>query len=125
MSPSAPSATLVAVVLGALVLGALGPILGSVSCFAELAGALMAYGRHLAEECTACHRPDAGEGAIPSLAGRAEAEIVALLQDFRAGRKTNPVMVSVAKSLDAKQTAALAAYFSSLPKPADRTARPH
>ena len=34
------------------------------------------------------------------------------------GRKTNAAMVSVAKSLDDKQMAALAAYFSTLPQPA-------
>jgi cytochrome c553 len=89
--------------------------------FAADAAALIAYGRHLASECTACHRPDAGEGVIPSLAGRPAAEIVGLLQDYRDGRKTNPVMVSVARSLDAQQTAALAAYFASLPKSASTT----
>jgi cytochrome c len=94
----------------------LGASLGSVSSFAEDAAARTAYGRHLAGECTACHRPDAGGNAIPSLAGRPAAEIVRLLQDFRDGRKTNPVMVSVAKSLDAEQMAALAAYFAALPK---------
>lgn len=77
--------------------------------------ALQRYGRHLARECTGCHRSDGSESAIPSLAGRPADEIVALLQAYRSGRKTNPVMVSVAKSLDDAQSAALAAYFSSLP----------
>jgi cytochrome subunit of sulfide dehydrogenase len=85
---------------------------------AEDPGRLAAYGRHLAQECTACHRSESAEGAIPSLAGRPAAELAALLADFRQGRKTNPIMVSVAKSLDEKETAALALYFSSLPKPA-------
>ncbi len=116
MTGSAPAAILAAM-LAALELGVLDPLLGPDSSLAEDAAALMAYGRHLADECTACHRPDAGGSAIPSLAGRPEAEIAALLQDFRSGRKSNPVMVSVAKSLDEKQTAALAAYFASLPKP--------
>jgi len=89
--------------------------LGAPACWAADQESQMRYGRHLAQECVACHRSDAASGAIPSLAGRPEAEIVGLLQDFRAGRKTNPVMVSVAKSLDAQQTAALAAYFASLP----------
>jgi cytochrome c553 len=83
-----------------------------------------AYGRHLASECTSCHRSDAGAGAIPSLAGRKEAEIIALLQDFRYGRKTNPVMVSVANSLDEKETEALAAYFASLPASASAPTPP-
>jgi len=89
---------------------------------AEDQEALTRYGRHLASECTSCHRSDGTQGVIPALAGRPEAEIVGLLQDFRSGRKTNPVMVSVAKSLDDRQTAALAAYFSALPKSAHAAA---
>jgi cytochrome c553 len=82
------------------------------------------YGRHLASECTSCHGA-AGKGAaegIPSLAGRPAGEFVTLLSEYRAGRKTNPVMVTVAKSLDEDQTAALAAYFASLPAPASTSA---
>jgi cytochrome c553 len=104
--------------VAALVLGALGATLSTVSGFAEDAAAPATYGRHLASECTACHRPDAGESAIPAIAGRPAAELIALLSDYRDGRKTNPVMVSVARSLDARQTEALAAYFASLPKSA-------
>jgi sulfide dehydrogenase cytochrome subunit len=89
--------------------------IGAVACSADDQEALRRYGRHLAQECSSCHRSDAMDGAIPSLAGRPQAEIVTLLQDFRDGRKTNPVMISVANSLDARQTAALATYFSSLP----------
>lgn len=77
----------------------------------------IAYGRHLAAECTSCHRSDTTEGAIPVLAGRPAAEIAGLLQDFRDGHKTNAVMVSVAQSLDEEETAAVAAYFASLPSP--------
>jgi cytochrome c553 len=79
------------------------------------ADALQRYGRHLARECTGCHRSSQPDSAIPPLAGRPADEIVELLQAYRSGRKTNPVMVSVAKSLDDEQSAALAAYFSQLP----------
>jgi cytochrome subunit of sulfide dehydrogenase len=96
----------------------------SAGAAAEDGGRLAAYGRHLAQECTACHRSESTQGAIPPLAGRPAAELAALLADFREGRKTNPIMVSVAKSLDATQTAALALYFSSLPKPAGAPAAP-
>ncbi len=96
---------------------------GALACSAEDQEALKRYGRHLASECTSCHRGDGADGAIPALAGRPEAEIVKLLDDFRGGRKTNPVMVSVAKSLDERRSAALAAYFSSLPK-SGNTAEP-
>jgi len=76
---------------------------------------LKAYGRHLAGECTSCHRPDGAPSAIPSLLGKTQDEFIALLTAYRDGRKTNPVMISVAKSLDNEQMAALAAYFGSLP----------
>ena len=98
--------------------------LGALACGAEDRDALMRFGRHLAGECMACHRPDTADGAIPALAGRPETEIVGLLQDFRDGRKSNPVMISVAKSLDAQQSAALAAYFASLPAPPRSGSRP-
>ena len=84
---------------------------------AQESGSLQAYGRHLAQECTACHGADAGQGkgsGIPLIAGRPATELTELLHAFREGRRTNPVMVSVAKSLDEKRIAALAAYFSSL-----------
>jgi cytochrome c553 len=97
-------------------------MLGAATICAE--DAALAYGRHLAGECTACHRPAAGAGAIPAIAGRPAAELLALLSDYRDGRKTNPVMVSVAKSLDDRQMKALAAYFASLPKSASTAAPP-
>lgn len=74
-----------------------------------------AYGRHLAAECTSCHRLDGAPSTIPSILGKPQDEFMALLSAYRNGRKTNPVMVSVAKSLDDEQMAALAAYFGSLP----------
>ena len=51
---------------------------------------------------------------------------VATLKFYQAGKRTNPVMVSVANSLNEEQLNALAAYFASLPKPkvaADRKPR--
>ena len=76
---------------------------------------LKAYGRHLAGECTSCHRPDGAPSAIPSILGKTQDEFIALLTAYRDGRKTNQVMISVAKSLDDEQMASLAAYFGSLP----------
>ena len=78
---------------------------------------LLAYGRHLAAECTSCHKLDGTPGAIPSILGKSHDEFIDLLEAYRDGRKLNPVMVSVAKSLDDEQMAALATYFSSLTAP--------
>jgi cytochrome c553 len=77
-----------------------------------------AYGRHLAQECTSCHRIDGIDNGIPSIVGWSRESFVATLGFYRSGTRTNPVMVSVAGSLDDRQIDALAAFFASLPKPA-------
>jgi cytochrome c553 len=104
----------------AIVLAVLGTCLaGSRAACAEAAAALFAYGRHLASEWTACHSAEARAGpdragGIPVIAGRPAPELIGRLRAFREGRRTNPVMVSVARSLDERQIAALAAYFASV-----------
>lgn len=77
-----------------------------------------ALGRHLANECAACHvqapvQPGAGP-SIPPLAGKPAAEFIAIMQDFKSGKRTNTTMVSVAQSLSDTEIAALAAYFAIL-----------
>jgi cytochrome c553 len=77
-----------------------------------------AYGRHLAQECTSCHRIDGIDNGIPSIVGWSPESFIATIGFYRSGTRTNPVMVSVASSLDDRQIDALAAFFASLPKPA-------
>jgi cytochrome c553 len=79
---------------------------------------LMAYGKHLAQECTSCHRIDGIDNGIPSIVGWPPENFIATMGFYRSGSRTNPVMVSVANSLDGRQIDALAAFFGSLPKPA-------
>ena len=79
---------------------------------------LLAYGRHLASECAACHRIDGVDNGIPSITGWRPADFVATLDFYRTGARPNQVMVSVVQSLDENQIKALAAYYGSLPKPA-------
>jgi cytochrome c553 len=81
-------------------------------------GRLLRLGAHLASECASCHGTAAASGAIPPLAGKPADEVKAALLAFRSGERSNPVMVSVARSLDDEQIAALAAYFASLRKAA-------
>jgi cytochrome c len=81
---------------------------------------LKSYGRHLAQECTGCHRIDGIDNGIPSIVGWDAERFATTLRFYQAGARTNPVMVSVAKSLDEGQVAALAAYYGSLPKPAPK-----
>jgi cytochrome c len=81
---------------------------------------LKSYGRHLAQECSGCHRIDGIDNGIPSIIGWEVERFVATLNFYKSGARKNPVMVSVANSLDDEQLNALAAYYGSLPKPAPR-----
>lgn len=83
----------------------------------------VAYGKHLAQECTGCHRIDGIDNGIPSIVAWREDDFVRTMDFYRRGERKNPVMVSVAGSLDEKQVRALAAYFGSLPKPSRPAAR--
>jgi cytochrome c553 len=78
----------------------------------------ISYGRHLAAECTSCHRIDGTDNGIPSIIGWDVAEFVQTMAWYKDGARPNPAMRSVAESLDDQQTEALALYFASLPKPA-------
>lgn len=78
---------------------------------------LVSYGRHLAGECSACHRVDGVDNGIPSITGWDPEEFVATLIFYRNGERPNPAMVSVAQSMDEPEYKALAAYYGSLPKP--------
>jgi len=67
--------------------------------------------------CAACHGADgAGEGSIPPLAGKSEAQIVQALQDFKSGKRANPVMKPMASMLSDQDMANIAAYYASLKK---------
>jgi cytochrome c553 len=77
---------------------------------------LLAYGRHLSAECSACHRPEGAAAGIPSITGREIQEFIATIGSYRNGERKNPTMVSVAQSLDDDQIKALATYFATLPK---------
>jgi cytochrome c553 len=100
----------------ALTLGFLA--LGHAAALAEEGAKAKSYGQHLAQECTACHRIDGTDNGIPPIIGWEMDRFVRTLEFYRTGERTNPVMVSVAKSLDDTQIRALAAYYASLPKPA-------
>jgi cytochrome c553 len=86
---------------------------------------LRAYGRHLSQECSSCHRTDGVDNGIPSIVGWSPEVFIQTLKFYQTGTRTNPVMVSVTQSLDQRQLEALAAYYGSLPKPQQKgTATP-
>ena len=80
---------------------------------------LMDYGQHLSQECTTCHRKDGTDNGIPAIIGREADHFVETMRFYQSGARDNPVMVSVARSLDDEQLRALAIYFGSL-KPAPK-----
>jgi cytochrome c553 len=64
--------------------------------------------------CAACHGPNgqSANPAWPSLAGQTARYIELELRDFQAGRRVDPLMSPVAKTLTAQDVQALADYFS-------------
>jgi cytochrome c553 len=77
----------------------------------------LAYGKHLAQDCTGCHRIDGTDNGIPSIVAWDKDTFITTLKFYKDGVRPNPAMVSVATSLDDEQMAALAAFYSALPKP--------
>src|SRR5262245_20816107 len=61
---------------------------------------LAAYGKYLAQECTSCHRIDGVNNGIPSIIGWPHDIFVTTMKFYKDGARTNPVMVSVAGSLN-------------------------
>lgn len=71
-------------------------------------------GEKKAAACAACHG-QGGKGAsaaYPKLAGQGEAYTVKQLQDFKSGRRENPIMQAQARGLSEQDMADLAAYYA-------------
>lgn len=64
--------------------------------------------------CVACHGPNgqSTQPAWPSLAGQTARYIVLQLRDFQAGRRADPLMSPIAKTLSATDIQTLAEHFS-------------
>jgi cytochrome c553 len=103
-------ASMIWVVAGTILFGALAT---GVSQPAS-ADSSQVLGRHLAQECTSCHRPDGVDNGIPSIVELDYDTFVSTFNFYRNGQRTNPAMVSVAQSLDDAQIRALARYFGSV-----------
>jgi cytochrome c553 len=98
----------VRLVSGVLVFGAL---LSAAPAFGQDAAA---GGKKAAEVCAACHGPDgnSSQGIYPSLAGQTARYIYLQLKDFNEGRRTDPLMTPVAKTLTRDDMLNVAAYFA-------------
>jgi len=83
-------------------------------------------GKAKAITCTACHGP-AGNSVNPlwpNIAGQGAPYLLAQLQAFKAGTRSEPLMTSQAMLLSDQDMADLAAYFESLPSAAQAVADP-
>lgn len=81
---------------------------------AQAAGDAQA-GKTKAGACSGCHGANGqGIGANPPLAGKSETDIVQALNDFKSGKRVNPVMKTFASQLSDQDMANVAAYYASL-----------
>jgi cytochrome c553 len=74
-----------------------------------------AAGKQKAQVCEACHGPDGKSVAptYPHLAGQYESYLIKALADYRAGRRSNPIMAPMAANLSDQDIEDLAAWFAS------------
>ena len=76
----------------------------------------LAYGKHLSQECTTCHRPDGKN--IPVIYGLEVDYFRTTMKFYKTGARDNPVMNSVAQMLNDDQLDALAIYLATQKPPA-------
>jgi cytochrome subunit of sulfide dehydrogenase len=66
-----------------------------------------------ASSCSGCHAAKAGvDSAVPRLAGREVADIVAQIRAFRTGQRPSTVMDRIAKGLSDIEVEAIAAWYA-------------
>jgi len=88
----------------------LAAVLASIACHAQDDAAI----RTKAEPCFACHGPNGNSpnAAYPILAGQSWRYIYIELQDFKAGRRSDPVMSPLAADLSREDMMALGNFFA-------------
>lgn len=95
-------------------------LLGIIPAFAQAADTAAKIS---VSSCISCHGKDGiGKDEFPRLAGQDAAYLVKQLQDFRAGKRSNPIMQPIAKSMSDTDIVKYAAQFSHLPQPAPQSA---
>ena len=78
------------------------------------AAADRAFGEYLSSECVTCHQLSGRFEGIPAIIGWPEASFIAIMNEYREKRRSNPVMQTIAAKFSNEEVAALAAYFGSL-----------
>jgi cytochrome c553 len=77
-------------------------------------------GAQLAATCAACHRLDGHDKSIPSIIDLSEEQFVIVMEAFKSGERSGPIMRTVARSLSNDEISILARYFASRGKEAKR-----
>jgi cytochrome c553 len=67
---------------------------------------------YLAGTCNTCHHAGEKGTAIPALAGRETANLIAALRAYRTGVRQEAIMHAVASSLSDAELSAVAAYLA-------------
>ena len=75
----------------------------------------MQAGKAKATACAGCHGADGhGVAPNPALAGKKEDQLIQALNDYKSGKRDNPIMKGMAGTLSDQEIANVAAYFASL-----------
>ena len=87
---------------------------GSCALAAAASAGDRAFGEFLSSECVTCHQLSGRYEGIPPIVGWPDATFVEVMNDYRARKRANPVMQTIASRLSDEEVAALAAYFGSI-----------
>jgi cytochrome c553 len=73
-----------------------------------------ALGQYLSSECVTCHQITGRYEGIPPIVGWPNTTFIEIMGEYRAKKRANPIMQTIAVRLSEEEIAALAAYFGSL-----------
>ena len=71
-------------------------------------------GQYLSSECVTCHQITGRYEGIPPIVGWPNTIFIEIMGEYRAKKRANPIMQTIAVQLSEEEIAALAAYFGSL-----------
>ena len=74
-----------------------------------------AFGEYLSAECAACHQLTGRYDGIPPIVGWPDPTFIEIMNEYRARKRPNAIMQTIAARLSDHEIAALAAYFGSIP----------
>ena len=73
-----------------------------------------ALGEYLSSECVTCHQITGRYEGIPPIVGWPNTMFIEIMGEYRAKKRANPIMQTIAVRLSEEEIAALAAYFGGL-----------